>query len=901
MTDIEGSTRLWEEHPDEMAPALAAHDALLRAAVEDNGGTVIKTTGDGLLARFDDPMAALTAAIDGQRASATDTDGPDGPLRVRMAIHSGSAQEREHDYFGPALNHVARLMAIGHGGQVLVSGVTVTIAGRRLPDDAELIDRGEHRLRDVDQPEHVFQLIAPGLGRDFPPLLSQAVVQTNLPRQLTSFVGRDREMAEVEALLHERRMVTLIGTGGTGKTRLLLETAGTVIDHHSDGVWLVELARVTDPALVEAEANQALGARESPGSRSRETLLDYLRHKQLLLLLDNCEHLIGTVAALVEEILTSCDAVRIAATSREGLGVAGETIYQVPSLAEDTATRLFIERATAANPAFTVDPGSADEEAVTEICRRLDGIPLAIELAAARATVLSPTEILARLGDRFRLLTGGRRTAVPRQQTLQALIDWSWDLLDEADQRRLAGLSVFAGGWTLEAASAIDDDPPDVLDGLERLVERSLVVVDRTTTPTRYRFLESIRQYAADRLAEGGRSDDVRDRHLEWIADLTQRIGADIRGHRVVEWLPVIEDENDNIRAAVEWALEVDPEAAGRITVSMWELWRTRGTTGAEPAAQLFARTAERLWSLPAMEPPDSPEAKERILLVAKVLAAAAFIRSTWTSQDARPWADQSLVLARAIGDEEAIITALTAVTLARIFAGQDEGLTELGAEIMERARRVGDLYVLSQVEANFAGYIVHADPTTATRLFDEALHHARQTGNPAAVAFVTLSKGQVLGRLGELDAAREALEEAYATYSELNDERFALVARSDLGHAYQAAGRYDEAEAIYRETIRAWERTGNRGAIAHQLEAFGFVAIGRGDHQRAATLLGAAEALRKESGTHMIPPEREIYARELERLRSSAAPAVIDPAWAAGRELDTPRAIAFALGGQHA
>ncbi len=896
MTDIEGSTRLWEEHPDAMAPALAAHDALLRAAVEDHRGIVIKTTGDGLLARFDEPAAALAASIDGQRTSLSGIEGPAGPLRIRMAIHSGSAQARENDYFGPALNRVARLLAIGHGGQILVSGVTATLVDRRLPDATELIDRGEHRLRDLETAEHVYQLVTAGLQRDFPALRSQTGGQTNLPRQLTSFVGREHEVAAVSALLHEHRLVTLVGTGGTGKTRLLLETAATVADHHPDGVWLVDLAPLSDPALVTSEVNRALRLRDTPGAAPLDSLLDYVRGKSILLLLDNCEHLVRPVAELVEALLTRDDSVTIAATSREGLGAAGETIYQVPSLDEGPAVRLFMERASAVLPGFGPAEGSADADAVAEICRRLDGIPLAIELAAARVTVLSPGEILARLGDRFRLLTGGRRTAMPRQRTLQALIDWSWELLDDPDQLRLAALSVFAGGWTLEAATAIDDDPDGTLDGLERLVERSLVVVDRTAQPTRYRFLETIRQYGADRLVESGRSDELHGRHLAWVVALSERADEGKRHREVMAWIPIVDAEADNIRAAVEWAVEVDPDEAGRICVALWELWRTR-FIGAEVGALMLTRTAAAMQALPPIV--DDPErAHQRAVRLATVLAAAAFTQATWAVGDAPPMADESLALARATGDDAAIITALSAVVMTRIFGGQEEGLRELGAEIMERAERIGDHYTMSQLMANFSGYDLPSDPSIVDAMFEKALGHARQTGNPFAVAFVTLTQGQIYGYLGDLESARAALDEAYATYRELGDERFALIARSDLGHAYRIAGRLDEAEAIYRETIRGWERTGNRGAIAHQLEAFAFVASGRGDTRRAATLLGAAEALREASRTTMIPPEKEVYARELDRLRSTADPIALETDWTAGRALDLPAAIAFALEG---
>ena len=434
MTDIEGSTRLWEEHPESMPAALAAHDVILRAAVETHGGDVIKTTGDGFLARFEEPAVAINVAISAQRDLARLSHEPGSEIRVRMALHSGMAQSRDGDYFGPALNRVSRLLALGHGGQVLLSGVTVSLAGDQVVGDAEVLDRGDHRLRDLDQPEHVFQLVAPGLQRDFPPLRSIGSARSNLPNQVTSFVEREPELEEVRRILSGHRLVTLIGTGGTGKTRLMLEVAGRADPLPRDGVWLTELAPVAGPDAVPQVVGRALGVRDQPGVPATDSLVDFLRYKELLLLLDNCEHVIGAAAELADRILAACPSVTVLASSREALGIAGEAVFQVPSLAVPAtlerphegdpdaaewleavaasgAVKLFVDRATAVQPSFALTPENA--KPIVEICRRLDGIPLAIELAAARVTVLSVDEILKRLGDRFRLLTGGGEPPCP--------------------------------------------------------------------------------------------------------------------------------------------------------------------------------------------------------------------------------------------------------------------------------------------------------------------------------------------------------------------------------------------------------------------------------------------------------------------------------------------------------
>jgi predicted ATPase/class 3 adenylate cyclase len=917
MTDIEGSTRLWEEHPDTMPAVLEAHDTLLRASIEGAGGAVIKTTGDGVLARFEDPVAALEGALHGQRGLRPLVSSPVGPVRVRMGLHTGSAQAREGDFFGPALNRVARILAIGHGGQVLLSGVTAAVAGDRLPPEVTLLDRGEHRLRDLAQPEHVYQLAAPDLPREFPPLRSLGSSQTNLSIQSTTFVGREQELIDIRNLLRSSRLVTLIGTGGTGKTRLLLQVAVDLVDERRDGVWLVELAPIADPAMIAQEVARTLGVQAQPGATTLDSLIDFLRFKDVLLLLDNCEHVIGAAADLMHRLLAACPSLTVLATSREALGIAGETVFQVPSLAvpagpsaahvhaggpaisfteiaSTDAVRLFSDRAMAVLPTFALTAENAP--VVVEICRRLDGIPLAIELAAARVTLLSVEEILQRLGDRFRLLTSGRRTAVPRQQTLQALIDWSWDLLDERDRRLLRRLSVFAGGWTLDAAATVcaeaDQDATDTLDALGRLVERSLVIVDRAAT-TRYRLLETIRQYARDRLIESGEADRLLAFHLAHFADLAGRAETKMRGPEMVEWLDRLDAETDNLRAAIEWSLEADPEAAGRLCVALWLYWRSR-SIGLEGLGWL-TEAAERLRALPL--PADAAIRRDRDVTLAKLLAEAAFAGATWRSADMRPIADEAVVLARKTGDVEALVTALSASWTARFFMGEASGFRDAGDEVIRVAEPRQDWWSLAMAKASLASAIGSSDAANAEALLVAATHDARRTGNSFAIAFIALARARVLGYAGRIDEARPFFAEAFAAYTEILDMRFALVARSDLAHALRRAGQLHEAEPIYRETIHGWQHTGNRGAIANQLESFGFLGVERGDATRAARLFGAAEALREAAGSPMLSYERVDYDEAVGRLREALDPAGFAAAWAAGRRLEPEAAIAVALG----
>ena len=918
MTDIAGSTRLWEEQRDAMVHALAAHDALLRAAVEDAGGTVFKTTGDGLLAAFERPGAALRAAVAGQRALQDHAWPTSAPLLVRMAIHAGDAEVRNDYYFGPSVNRVARVLAIAHGGQILVSSAAAALVADDLPPGGTLLDRGEHHLKDLARPEHVYQLSAPGLITDFPPLRSGAASPTNLPADLTTFIGRSREAAEIRALLHGHRFVTLVGVGGTGKTRLMIHVAGEVSSRHHDGAWLVELAPLREPDLVASEVARALGVQVSPAQSATTAVTDFLRGKDLLLLLDNCEHLIEAAAALVEHLLASCPTLHVLATSREALGVPGEATFPVPSLAvpatldeidletiaASEAVSLFVERAATTLPSFRLDAANAAH--VVEICRRLDGIPLALELAAARANVLSAAEIAQGLGDRFRLLTGGRRTAVPRQQTLQALIDWSWDLLTEVDQRLLSRLSVFTGGWTLDAAAAVAGDhddpasaPPgasrlDTLDGLGRLVDRSLLVVTPGET-TRYGMLETIRQYGNDRLVASGDAVARRSRHLARFRRLASDARAGIAGPDMVAWLDRIEADLDNLRTALDWAYETDVPVALEMYAGLGAYWRSRsmGSEGVERMREAI-EVLRRWRSMPS----SMPEA-ERTLLGARVMVAA-FNMSGYAGWNAvGSIGDETLALARASGDGTAIIDALVLFMQTEIMTRggrQTEGLRAAGLEALQLATDLDDPFRLSTVLTGLAMIDAQAHPDVANDLLERAAAAAQRSGNPSAIAGTLQMHGRVAARSGRDDLAQHWFREAAERYAAIEDGRFTLSSQSELGHSLRRTGAIDEADAEYRQTIVGWQRSGNRGAVANQLESMAFTSIARGHGARAAQLLGTAEALREVSGDPMTADERDEYDAEIERLRGLLDPEALRAAWAEGRTMSSAAAVALAV-----
>jgi len=928
-TDIEGSTRLWEEHRDAMSAALEAHDALLRSIVERSGGSVVKTTGDGMLAAFDRAESAITAALDGQVALGDHPWATPSPLRVRMAIHTGTADTRDGDFFGPALNRVARLLAIGHGGQVLVSGTAAALVVDDLPPDSELIDLGEHRLRDLDRPEHVYQLTAASLRREFPPLRSGTAHPTNLPLQSTSFVGRERELADIERLLSTGRLVTLVGVGGTGKTRLALQAAAEVVERYPDGAWIVELAPLTDASLVGAEVARALRVQPQPGQPPLETLVDYLRSKHLLLLIDNCEHLVGAAADVAHHLLGRCAELSLLASSREPLGIDAEAVYAVPSLAlpasleeagahaaasdeeleragRSEAVCLFAERAAATLPSFALD--RSNMLAVVEICRRLDGIPLALELAAARVNVLSVAEIAQGLGDRFRLLTGGRRTALPRQRTLQALIDWSWDLLDDDDRRLLRRLSVFAGGWALEAAVSVTSERAEgtgaatdgaaarfaTLDGLGRLVDRSLVAVDHHDT-TRYRMLETIRQYAADQLAASGETIALRDRHLAAFRQLTIEAGKGLDGPDMTTWLARIDTEIDNVRGALDWALETDPEAALEMCVSMARYWRSRNMGSEAPDRMRFS--IDRVRAL--AEPASAAAARARGVLLARAFAAYGVIAVGAGRSDAAVVAEEAVRITREAADGPAIVDALaTYVNFKALFGGGEDVDTwrSMAREALAIATDLGDATRIARAQSVLAFLEAPLDPAAADAWLEQAGESARRSGNPQEIASLSQVRGRIAARTGRLDDAQRWFRQSQAQFRAIGDRRFELSAQSELAHTLRRSGAIEAAETEYRQTIHGWQHSGNRGAIANQLESMAFLAAGRGRGERAARLLGAAEALREIAGAPMTASERVEYDGEVLRLGEALGEDDLRRAWAEGRDLSSDEAVTLAL-----
>ena len=843
-----------------MKTNLERHDEIILNAVDGHGGHVFNTVGDGFWTAFERPPQAVEAALAIHRDLDREAERATNPLRVRVAIHTGEADQREGVYSGATVSRVTRLTPVAHGGQTILSRTAWDLARNALPDEVTLRDLGYHRLPDLESPEQIYQLDHPGLRSEFPPLRSLDTMPHNLPLQLTSFVGREAEIEEVRKLLAAHRVVTLSGIGGQGKTRLALQLAAQVLKMFPDGVWFVELARLTDPARVPQAVANALGVREVPGRDVAEMLIEHLRSQTVLIVLDNCEHLIDASAVWVETALQTAPGLKVLATSREMLGIPGEVVFVVPSLAAPAigidpkhtspsdmtayeAVQLFAKRAALVKPGFAIDENNA--QSVGQVCARLDGIPHAIELAAARAAVLSPDQIAERLDDCFQLLGVGSRTASPRHQTLRAVIDWSHDLLEEQEQMLLRRLSVFVGGWTLDAAEEIWGES-EALDLLSRLVDKSLVVAEPSgATGMRYRLLETTRRYAREKLGTAGEAEAIERRHRDWALALVEAVVVGFPGLEVAPRLESLETENDNVRAALEWSLaRNESEPALRIVASMKHFWKSEGllTEGIEWCERALAAGLE------------SSIARSQAL---SVLSALAFFHGD--VDRARSAAEKALTIAREVGDKRSLVLALSAV-------GRNASLSESDYEIGGVAA-------------------------------EEGLRLARELGDRDSELVLLVNQGETDRYWGHLKRAEEMYEEARALCRASENRYREVDVLFNLGQTALAMGNADEADRRYRQVERLTTEFHHLAGRLQALIGMAEVYATRGAHDRAARLLGASETGLETQGRTLDPPDRLLYDRSVAATRETLGERAFEAAWAEGSALTLDEAVAEAFG----
>ena len=868
-TDIEGSTALLRRlGAAAYAQVLADHHDVIRSGLAAHEGEEVDTQGDAFFAVFSSPGECVAAAVEMQRAIEGHAWPAAEHVRVRMGIHTGAAAKTETGLVGLDIHRAARLAAVAFGGQILVSEATAVLVRDTLPPGAVLRDLGLHRLKDLGRPERIYQLDAAGLPAGFPPLrtLGHPALPNNLPVQPATFIGRDTELAEVRDLIASSRLVTLTGAGGTGKTRLGLQAAAGLLDGAGDGVWLVELAAISDSDAVASAISAALDLAGPPGNRpALASLLDALAFQNVLIILDNCEHLIDACAQTVDAILRRCPGVYLLATSREPFGIGGETIYRVPSLSlpgpddagspwSGDAVALFVQRAKEQGVDLTVDEQTAP--LLVSICRRLDGLPLAIELAAARLRSISLNDLRDRLDHRFRLLTGGSRTALERQQTLRATVDWSYSLLNGPEQSLLRRLSVFAESFDLDAAEAVGAGPLDVTDVLGSLVNKSLVLAEPAGGALRYRLLETIRQFAAERLVEAGEDEALAAaaNHCEYFLRVAETAAPHLTGSDQGRWLARLDADIANLRRAADHAAS-DPagtEQVLRFGVALRRYWLARSRNA--EAFELLLPVLERA------EARSDPGLFGEALV--SVTAAGPFV----DVGPARPYGEQAVELARELRDDRLLIDALG-------FLCQFGDDVLLGQSLM--------CYLL------FSDLI---EPELSAQLFAEAIACTERSGDQYINSLLHNNAGVYALGTGDIPAARTHLEQAAQATQAIGQESYNVLA--NLGWVRREEGDLDRARSEFEAALRRSRRHGEAPGIGYASLGLACLAADQSDWRRAATLHGVAQAFLDRVGEPCQDLEARYRNQSLADVRAHLGDEQFDRAYAQGGTLSVDEAL---------
>lgn len=855
-TDIQGSTRLWQEFPSAMPAALALHHDVLRSAITAHNGYVFQIIGDAFCAAFATAFEGLDAALDAQRALRDAAWQETGAVRVRMALHTGAVDVRAGEFTsgeyvsGITLSRAARLLSAGHGGQILLSASSAELVREHLPSGVTLRDVGAHRLKDLVQPQQIYQVLTNDLSQEFPPLKTLDALPNNLPIQPTSFIGRERELKDIRSLFGRTHLLTLTGAGGSGKTRLALQFAADAVDEFDKGAWFIDLAPISDPALVPNAVLNALNLVEEPGRAPLDTLTDYLGAKVIFLVLDNCEHLVEACARLAHHVLTHCPNAQILATSREALSVPGEVTYAVPVLglpdpkhlpsleavSQYDAVRLFIERALAIQPNFSITNSNAP--AVAQICFRLDGIPLAIELAAARIKLFSPEQIAARLDDRLRLLTGGSRTVMPRQRTLRAAIEWSYSLLSEQERILFRRLAVFAGGWTFEAAEQVCRgdglDEFEILELLSQLVNKSLVRTDLRGEETRYGMLETIREYAAEKLIESGEVSILRTRHLEFFVSFAEQAEPHLKRSEQADWVERLNQELDNFRAAFDWSLvEGHVQDGLRLGVALDRFWdmETNWREGWEHLEKLLRH----------------PAAATRTTLRAAALNAAANLQRFLGDGAVRDrYSHETIEIARECGEPARAILAQVLAGYAQSMLADNPALADsMDNEALAIARALDDEWLLGYVLLN-RGFLQNAkkDNLSARQVFEESLAHFKSCGDTHYIDMSSLHVSQTLSLMGDNVRAREQIEERLPMLRRQKNQFPVATRLLTLGEIARAENDYPLAKSYYAEGLAIVREIGGKTIMQAYCGNLGYVALFEGELETARLLFAESFAL---------------------------------------------------------